>query len=118
MKERVIRISRLSAWLLAAAIVILSIVPPQLRPETNLPHNVEHFGIFFATGAMFTFGYSQQMLKLAALLIGFAGLVEIAQIFVPGRHARLCDFIVDASAVTIGIAIVSLIGARRLHQAS
>ncbi len=35
-------------------------------------------------------------------LVLFAGAIELAQTFVPGRHARLSDFIVDA--VTVGVA--------------
>jgi VanZ family protein len=118
LKECAIKIARLSAWLLAASIIIVSVVPPWLRPETNLPHHFEHFGVFCATGAAFMFGYSQRALKLAVALVGFAGFIEIVQIFVPGRHARLTDFIVDAAALPVGMAIASLAGARKLHQAA
>jgi VanZ family protein len=38
----------------------------------------------------------------------FAGFVEIAQLFVPGRHARLSDFIVDALAMCVGALAVML----------
>jgi len=34
----------------------------------------------------------------------FAGAIELAQLFVPGRHAGLGDFIVDALAACIGLA--------------
>jgi len=34
----------------------------------------------------------------------FAGAIELAQLFVPGRHARLSDFTVDALAARIGLA--------------
>jgi VanZ family protein len=37
------------------------------------------------------------------MLVIFAGTVEIAQLFVPGRHARLSDFIVDALAISAGL---------------
>ena len=38
------------------------------------------------------------------LLVGFVGVIEIAQLVVPGRHARLSDFLIDAFAVSIGLA--------------
>ena len=44
------KIARIAAWLLTAAIVILSLVAPSLRPETNAPHSVEHFTIYAAAG--------------------------------------------------------------------
>jgi VanZ family protein len=104
--------ARITAWILAFAIVVLSIVPPGLRPETNMPHMFEHFAIFFATGAAFACGYGQRALEVAIALVAFAGLIEIAQIYVPGRHARVSDFIVDAAALCVGIALASLVGAK------
>ena len=43
---------RIVAWSLAATIVVLSLVPSELRPETGFPHILEHFFIFAATGAV------------------------------------------------------------------
>lgn len=89
------------------AIVVLSVVPPNQRPETSLPHDFEHFAIFWATGVAFALGYSLTPL-LATALVAFSGAVEITQMFIPGRHARLSDFIVDAIASILGLITVSL----------
>ncbi len=43
-------------------------------------------------------------------MVAFAGAVEIAQLFVPGRHARMSDFIVDALAVCVGVLTAVLVG--------
>jgi hypothetical protein len=101
-------LARIIGWSLVAAIVVLSVVPATLRPETGLPHDFEHFAIFWATGLAFALGYSLTPL-LATLLIVFAGAVEILQLFIPGRHARLSDFIVDALASVIGLMTVLLV---------
>jgi len=95
-------IIRILAWSLAAAIVVLSLVPAELRPETGTPHVLEHSLIFAATGAAFSLGYQARPGPLAILLVTFAGAVEIAQLFAPGRHARLSDFLVDAVAICAG----------------
>jgi hypothetical protein len=92
---------------LATAIVALSVVPPTLRLETGLPHGIEHFVIYWGTGLAFALGYELKPALLATRLVFFSGAVEIAQLFVPGRHARLSDFIVDASAITVGVMAVS-----------
>jgi len=34
----------------------------------------------------------------------FAGAIEVAELLVPGRHARLSDFVVNALAACIGLA--------------
>jgi VanZ family protein len=95
--------TRAIAWSLAAAIIVLSIVPPRLRPETALPHDLEHFGIFFAMGIAFSVGYQSKRQSLMVLLVIFSGAVELSQFFVPGRHARVTDFVVDGLAVCTGV---------------
>jgi len=94
--------ARAVAWSLAATIIALSVVPPRLRPETSLPHAIEHFAIFCVTGFAFGIAYSRRHLLLLPLLVMFAGGVEILQLGVAGRHARLSDFIVDAMAACVG----------------
>jgi VanZ family protein len=91
--------ARIVAWNLAATIVILSLVPPALRPETGTPHNLEHFTICAATGFAFGLGYKRRRDLLAILLVIFVSSIEIAQLFVPGRHARLSDLIIDVQHV-------------------
>ncbi len=94
---------RMSAWLLTVAIVILSLVPPELRPRLGGLHALEHFVIFSATGLAFGLGYRPGYSTAIGLVL-FAGAIELAQLFVPGRHARLSDFIVDALAACVGVA--------------
>jgi VanZ family protein len=43
----------------------------------------------------------------------FSGSVEIMQLFVPGRHARLSDFAIDATAACVGLFTVSLVNRMR-----
>ena len=49
--------ARVSAWILAVAIAVLSVVPPELRPDTGVPHYFEHFLVYAAMGAAFGIGY-------------------------------------------------------------
>jgi VanZ family protein len=105
--------ARIAAWSLAAAIVILSLVPPALRPETSTPHSLEHLIIYAATGFAFGLGYKRRHDLLAILLVLFSSAIEIAQLFVPGRHARLGDLIIDAVAACIGLVMSSLLSLAR-----
>jgi VanZ family protein len=111
-----LRYMRVVAWLLAATIVVLSMVPPSLRPETELPHNFEHFAIFAVTGLAFGLGYNIRFVGIAAALVIFTGAVELAQNFVPGRHARLSDFMVDALAVLIGLVAAYFLPVRKIER--
>jgi VanZ family protein len=102
------KISRASAWLLALAILVLSLVPPSYRPITEASHNVEHLAIFLATGFAFGVGYPDRPFALATGLVIFCGAIELAQRWVPGRHARLSDFMVDAATACIGVGVTSV----------
>src|SRR6202167_878514 len=110
MKALIANIARVAAWLMAIIITVLSVVPPSMRPETDVPHNLEHFMPFLVTGAAFGFGYDRGPYLVAVAMLLFTAAIEILQIFVPGRHARLSDFVVDAAAVTIGVALGAFAG--------
>jgi len=113
----VLEAARVAGWFLAAVIAVLSLVPPWLRPETGAPHNLEHLAIFAATGFAFGLAYNRSPALVMVALVTFAGAIEVAQLFVPGRHARLSDFIVDALSLCIGAA-VGFVTARTLPQST
>jgi VanZ family protein len=101
--------ARVLAWCLLGLLVIVSLVPPALRPETGAPHNLEHFVPYLVTGIAFSVGYPGRMFLLTISLVAYCGLVELAQLMVPGRHARLSDFVVDAVASIAGVTIGSVL---------
>jgi VanZ family protein len=104
--SRMRRIAQATGWILLFAIVVVSFAPPELRPETNLPNDLEHAAIFFLAGCAFGVGYANGFLGwLYSGLIGTTAVIEIVQLAIPGRHARLLDFVVDAVSIAIGLAI-------------
>jgi VanZ family protein len=94
---------KIAAWALTVSVVLLSVVPSRYRPEADLPHGLEHFAIWWITGIAFALAYNLTPILLATALVIFSGAVEIAQLFVPGRHARVTDFIIDALACMVGV---------------
>src|SRR6266511_4420999 len=99
------KIFQAAAWLLAGTIVVLSLSPPSVRPTTGAAHGLEHFLIFLATGMAFGLGYSRRAALLAIALPIFAAAIELAQNWVPGRHARMSDFLVDAASSCLGVGL-------------
>ena len=51
--------------------------------------------MYVAMAGAFGFGYERRTKPLATILVPFCAFIEIAQLFVPGRHARLLDFVID-----------------------
>ena len=99
-------VARVVGWLLLAVIVFLTLSPASYRPVTQAGHNLEHFLIHLVLGITFGIGYARRWWLLTLGLVGFTAAVEFAQLFVPGRHARLKDLVIDAGAACLGVAIV------------
>src|SRR5262249_56657749 len=61
---------------------------------------------FLATGMAFGFGYPDRF-RLPTIMAQptFAAAIEVAQIWAPGRHARMSDFLVDAAASCLGVGL-------------
>jgi VanZ family protein len=118
-------LSRAAAWLLALAIVLLSVVPPSIRPTVApsyaLAHVLEHLLAFLAIGLAFGVAYPRRGWTLTGALVAFTGAIEVVQLWVPGRHARISDFLLDATALCIGMGLsrilLDFIAARFPHLA-
>jgi VanZ family protein len=86
-----------------AAIIILSLAPPSARPTTFMPHKIEHGSIFLLNGVAFGIAYCGYEWLSCVVAVIFCASIELSQLTVPGRHARLSDFFVDAIAISVGI---------------
>jgi VanZ family protein len=100
------RAARLAGWLLLAVIAFFSLSPASLRPVTPVGHSSEHFLVHILLGVAFGIGYAKRIWLQSLGLVALIGAIELAQIFVPGRHARLSDFLIDAGATCLGIGLV------------
>src|SRR5262245_37636539 len=99
---------RAAAWAMVIAIVVLSLVPPSARPTSSAPHDLEHFAAFAVAGGLQFVSYPAGLARWFLVAVIFCGTIELMQIAVPGRHARLEDFIVDAFAACLGIALACM----------
>jgi VanZ family protein len=99
-------VAKVVGWLLLAVIIFLTLSPPSYRPVTNVGHNLEHLLIHLMLGVTFGIGYARRWWPVALGLVALTAAIEFAQLFVPGRHARLKDLVIDAGAVCLGVAFV------------
>ena len=104
--------ARIIAWIIVTGLITVSLVPASLRPGTGVSHNLEHFGSFLLAGIVWCIAYADRLVLWLGTMPVLAGGVELLQIFVPGRHARLSDFAVDALGGCVGILITFLVAAR------
>jgi hypothetical protein len=111
------RLFQLAGWACVIAIAALSLVAPSLRPVTILPHDFEHAAIFALTGFTLSLGYPNRAQLQMSVLIVFSGMIELAQLYAPGRHARVIDFVVDALAACAGVAVAAVLMRLRARMA-
>jgi VanZ family protein len=95
------------AWLLAAAVAFATLGPPTYRPHSDLGQNGEHALAFVLVGLAFGLAYGHNRWRTAAISAVLIGLLELLQLWVPGRHARLMDFLVDALAACAGLVLAA-----------
>ncbi len=111
-------ILRLSAWFLAAAVTFATLGPAGLRPHSDFGQNGEHAFAFVVVGIAFGLAYKRNRPLTAAVTIVLIGVLEILQLWAPGRHARLEDFAVDALAATAGFVAAAAFDWLRVQRTS
>jgi hypothetical protein len=104
-------VSKIRRALLAAGIIgvvlilVLSLVPGDLRPHLAASSRLEHLLAYFCV--MLAFGFMAQSIwqpiGAAAVLALVAGLTEVAQSHVPGRHADLADTLFSCAGILLGL---------------
>jgi hypothetical protein len=99
-------IARALAWIGGLAIIILSVVPSSERPFTGMGHSFEHFAAFGLVAGMFAIGYQFSFVRRLLVTFLFCGGVELLQVPLPTRHARISDFVIDLFASWTAIAFV------------
>ena len=107
-QNQYLNIVRTLAWLGIAAIVILSVVPAEERPVSGIGQGFEHFTAFALVAGTFAVGYRFTLSRLTLLAMLFCGGIELLQIPLPTRHARVSDFIIDFIGASFAIGLVAV----------
>src|SRR5690606_31878904 len=82
---------RLAAWLLLAAVALMTLAPLGWRPASGYPAGLERFAAFALIGLVFSLAYRRQYVLVALLVLAAAVGLEALQTIVQGRHAGLAD---------------------------
>jgi VanZ family protein len=100
--------ARILAWIGILAIIVLSIVPAAERPVTDFGNQLEHFTAFALAAGAFAIGYDQSFPRLMLFALFFCGGLELLQVPLPTRHARVSDFIIDFVASCFAFGLVHI----------
>jgi VanZ family protein len=109
-------IARIAPLFAFPLIGVLSLVPGEMRPHSGLPGQAEHFLAYFLVSVALCIqkrGWINRSALVAAVCL-YAAVLEILQIWIPGRHAQFRDFAASASGA-IGGYILALVIIRFLQ---
>jgi VanZ family protein len=86
------------------ALMTLAWLPEKAMTRTMLGGHAEHFIAYLGTATIMglTFRKSSRLAVLCALLIMYAAILEVGQLYSPGRHASLQDLAFSSAGVVTG----------------
>lgn len=99
-----IRLVKLLAWLLLAAIAFVTLAPIGFRPNSGYSPSIERFFAFAAVGCLFALAYPRRLWLILALVLGAAVAFEALQLVSASRHGRVFDLAVKLAGGGFGIA--------------
>ena len=96
------------AWVCFVFIAFATLSPAHLRPELSEtePFSVvllERVGAYAVLGALFVLSYPDRYRLVFVIVFGSAITLELMQIFVPGRDARVIDAVEKLLGGSLGI---------------
>ena len=98
-----VRRRALLAACLLTVIVALSVAPAADRPHTGAPGQLEHLVAYAGVAFLLTFGDpARRRMAWFATLVALSGALEIAQLFIPGRHAQVIDWLASSAGAGLG----------------
>lgn len=100
---------RIGVFILIGAVIFATLGPPRYRPHAPLGQGGEHALAFILVGLAAGLAFPRRRLLVVALSVILIGQIEILQLWAPGRHMRLGDFLVDAAAASVGLAAAAAI---------
>ena len=103
-------------WLI---LFVATTLPSVDLPKTGVNDKVEHFTAYMILAILlnFTLMFQNKYPKLKKkawlytliVILTYAGLDEIHQLFIPGRDCDILDWLADSSGVLLGLAFVKIL---------
>ena len=94
---------RFFAWLSVVGLAVASWTPGEEMIRTGVRGSFEHIAAYFISTLMLVRAYpGWSSWTIGGALAVYAGILELGQIYVPGRHSQLEDF----AASCLGVVMV------------
>jgi VanZ family protein len=86
-------------------LVVLSVIPGHMQIRTEAPKGLEHFAAYLLAGFVLVraFGAYVRAPIMVAILVVLSGVLEAAQLWVPGRTCSVEDWGASALGAMLGV---------------
>lgn len=99
------KIAKVAAWASIAFIIFATLVPVGIRPSVGeISPNYERFAAYALAAALMVLAYPRYPVRVALIIAAIAVVLEVSQLAVPDRDARLRDVLVKMAGALAGIA--------------
>jgi VanZ family protein len=86
------------AWASVVGLAVASWTPGQEMVRTGFNTRLEHVAAYLIAGIAVIIAYPRRPTwSIAAILCTYAGILELGQMYIPGRHAALLDWLASSS---------------------
>lgn len=102
------RIAMAAGWLLAAAIVVMTLGPLEDRPQLGNAQ-VERFAAYLVLALVFAVAYPRRPGFVALGLVAAVAVLEVGQGLAPHRDPRFVDAVVKAAGALAGVAVAQVV---------
>lgn len=112
-KKWVIYFPLIIYWII---LFIATTLPGKDMPSLDVSDKIEHFSAYFILAVLLnlTLMFQNKYIGIKKkawiftllIILTYAGLDEIHQLFVPGRDCEILDWVADSSGVVLGIIVV------------
>jgi VanZ family protein len=105
------KLLRIAAWTCVVLLAVLSWLPADDMVRTAVNGRIEHFIAYMGAMLLVSAAYAHRLglLRLMAILIGYAGMLELGQNFSPGRQSSVFDFAASSFGVIAGAIAFQLV---------
>jgi len=121
-RRTLLRLITATAWLAIVAIayatltkvgfvytIYFKLAPYLMRPEMQTYAHFVHVLAFAFLGTLFSLAYPRRTVLVCCIVVGAAGLLEIAQTLTPDRHGTLIDALEKMAGGAVGILVARTI---------
>lgn len=99
------KLAKIAAWVSLGFIVYATLVPLGMRPRLGaIGANYERFAGYAVASVLMVLAYPRHPVRVGIFVIAIAVVLEVAQLAIPGRDARVVDTLVKVAGGLSGIA--------------